>query len=303
MLLDHPRRRLLLWSGGRTRSLSQKQVLTDAFALHLKVGEALVFQIPEGRYGAVLLLSGIPGLCSDDLKLADRFREEISVVFERVALVKLTREAAENQTRLSLARDLHDSVVQFLAGMGFRLENLRRTINHDENLHQEIDALKLELIQEQRDLRQTLELLRGGKGPRRISNVSEALQVLTDRAGRQWGVTCSYTSYPPKIEVPAQVEHHVLQLVREAIANAVRHGRAKAISIALRNSGSRLLLEIGDDGTGFPMKAEVELPSGEQKLGPWSLHERVQELGGDLMLISSGKGSRISISLPIGEAA
>jgi glucose-6-phosphate-specific signal transduction histidine kinase len=47
------------------------------------------------------------------------------------------------------------------------------------------------------------------------------------------------------------------------------------------------------------MKKEVELPSGAQKLAPWSLHERVQELGGDLMLVSGGKGSRISISLPM----
>jgi signal transduction histidine kinase len=299
MLLDHLRRRVLLWSGGRRRMLSDRQVVAADLAGQLGLRQALVIPVPEQQYGAVFFVSGIPGLCSDDLRLAAHLRDEVSSIFERVTLMKVTDEAAASRTRLSLARDLHDSIVQFLAGLGFRLENLRRAIEEGRDVNGEIDSLKAELIREQRDLRKTLEVLRGGRGPNRVSNLSESLRVLTESAARQWGVTCAFTTAPSKIEVRAEVEHHVLQLLREAFANAVRHGRADAISVALRKPGHELLLEIGDNGSGFPMGTEDEIPSSARKMRPWSLHERVQELGGDLMLVTGEKGTRVSISLPL----
>ena len=80
------------------------------------------------------------------------------------------------------------------------------------------------------------------------------------------------------------------QLIREAVANAVRHARAKAITVQLSAENGDLRLDIGNDGSG-----NARLKQGS----PWSLRERVDEANGTLMLASRESGTNVSITLPL----
>jgi signal transduction histidine kinase len=80
------------------------------------------------------------------------------------------------------------------------------------------------------------------------------------------------------------------QLVREAVANAVRHAHAKSVQVQLSVEEFDLRLDISNDG-GW---------GGQLRKGsPWSLRERVDEANGTLILATRDTGTSVSITLPI----
>ncbi len=100
--------------------------------------------------------------------------------------------------------------------------------------------------------------------------------------------------------MPSHIDRHVGQLVREAAANAVRHGRARKVSTRLARANGHLELEISDDGSGFPVSGDFdddELHA--RRIGPLSLRERVHNLGGRLRLRSCPSGATLNITLPL----
>jgi len=86
-------------------------------------------------------------------------------------------------------------------------------------------------------------------------------------------------------------------MLREAVANAVRHGGAKRIDIGLAVSKDQLRLSVADNGSGFPTS------NNEGAAEPWSLKERVERARGSLRLVSKPGSTNILISLPLAGAA
>jgi signal transduction histidine kinase len=85
--------------------------------------------------------------------------------------------------------------------------------------------------------------------------------------------------------------HEIEQLLREAIANAVRHGQAAAIDVELRNGHDTLTLRVCDNGRGFAPDAPQHAPR--------SISERVRALGGSLTVDTGDKGTQLLITLPV----
>jgi len=79
--------------------------------------------------------------------------------------------------------------------------------------------------------------------------------------------------------------------VREAVANAVRHGRARRIRVSLEENEDALLVTIADDGAGFADVVTVRRPR--------SISERVAQLGGKLELETGVEGTTLHLSLPL----
>ena len=80
------------------------------------------------------------------------------------------------------------------------------------------------------------------------------------------------------------------QLLREAVANAVRHGQATRVEVGLKDGGGDLKMTIEDDGRGFP--------EGDPETRPWSINERVDKLAGRLSVATGPGGTRLEIVLP-----
>jgi signal transduction histidine kinase len=94
--------------------------------------------------------------------------------------------------------------------------------------------------------------------------------------------------------IPSRLHLDAQQLMREAVANAVRHADAKSVQIKLAAEADELTLKFINDGAAYPT-------SGERLEMPMSLKERVEEAGGEFD-IARGMGiTKLSISLPIGE--
>jgi signal transduction histidine kinase len=83
------------------------------------------------------------------------------------------------------------------------------------------------------------------------------------------------------------------QLLREAVANAVRHGGADRIDVGIGVEADRLELSVSDNGSGFSGA------NGEDAAQPWSLKERVERAHGSIRLVSTPGSTNVLISLPL----
>ncbi|MGI8932273.1 MAG: sensor histidine kinase [Sphingomicrobium sp.] len=262
-----------------------------ALALALRDGIAIPVHSDTGE--GVLFLDDVPDLSTDHIDLGEQIATDIAAHFQRHALLEAAEEAAEARSRLTLARDLHDSVVQFLAGAAFRLEAMKRSESSGRDIKPELNELKQLMLLEQGELRTFITALRGGPLVA-LSDLASDLKTLADRLSRQWDILCDFSARPADLMIPTRLHQDAHQLVREAVANAVRHAGANSVSIALSAAPHEMRLEFTNDGARYPRTDEgLEMPQ--------SLCERVDQAGGALE-ISRGMGvTKVSISLPLGE--
>jgi signal transduction histidine kinase len=93
------------------------------------------------------------------------------------------------------------------------------------------------------------------------------------------------------------MEHHLLRMGQEAIANAVRHAQASRIEVRVRYDEREVVLEVKDDGRGFDPSEALATAAGH--FGLLGLRERANKLQGRLRIESkSGAGTLISVTVP-----
>ena len=87
-----------------------------------------------------------------------------------------------------------------------------------------------------------------------------------------------------------------LEVGQEAVANAVKHGRARHVFIELRYAPASVCLTVSDDGQGFA--ADQASPAGH--FGLLDMRERAQSMGSQLIVQSEpGRGTRIDVEVPL----
>lgn len=276
----------------RFSAASEKLDLAEAHKLGLE--EGLIAEVRTGTLQGWLVLSQIPDMSTDYIDLGGEIGRAIGSILDRHALFTAIETGAAARTRLTLARDVHDSVVQFLAGTAIRLEAIKRAAKSGAEVEGDLDELKRLLVEEQSELRSFVNALRRD----RVVELDDALaelRVVAERLSQQWSVECRVCASGETAAIPIRLQLDLQHLLREAVANAVRHGGAKRIDVALEVQDDQLQLEVLDNGSGFaPDEPVVE---------PWSLKERVERAHGSLRLVSAPGATNISISLPLGAAA
>ena len=272
----------------RPRFFSAERALGRDIGDRMGITDGVALPIRSDPGDGLLVLGGIDQLCTDFIEFGDSITAAVSAHIQRHALLAAIKEGVGARARLSLARDLHDGIVQFLAGATFRIEAIKRSINIGERPARELQELKELLLQEQQELRSAIGALRSDRIS--LPNLAGDLKTLCERLSRQWDVNCEFSSEVPDMAAPMRLHLDTHQLVKEAVANAVRHGGAKAITVQLTAENGDLRLDIGNDGSGNPRLKEGS---------PWSLRERVDEANGTLMLATRESGTNVSITLPL----
>jgi two-component system NarL family sensor kinase len=98
------------------------------------------------------------------------------------------------------------------------------------------------------------------------------------------------------------VEELVYRTVQEALANARKHARPKAITVRLeeQDGAAGLVGEVSDDGRGFDPVTIQRRSDAALHLGIESMVERIRAAGGDVDVTSApGMGTRVSFSVPL----
>lgn len=294
-LYDLPKGRAL-WRD-RDRNLvafDPRERISPAAMAMLGLQEGLAIPLRSDSGDGMICLEEVRGLSTDHLDAAIQAGVAATAQIQRHRLFRTAEENAEARSRLILARDLHDSVVQFLAGAAFRLEAMKRSNSAGRDVDADLNELKQLMLQEQRELRSFITSLRSGPLTA-FNDLAKDLQGLATHLSRQWDVRCEFMAKPAELMIPTRVMLDAHQLMREAVANAVRHAAATSVTVEAEARGEELRLEFINDGAEFKVRGgRLEMPA--------SLKDRVEQAGGMLDLARGMGVTKLSISLPIGEA-
>ena len=280
---------------GRFQFDSAAAVMDLDAALPLGLAEGLAIEVRTGTCQGWLILSDIADLSVDFIDLGRELGRAAGSIIDRQALLEAIENGAAARTRLSLARDVHDSIVQFLASAAFRVEAIKRAATSGAVINAELEELKRLLVEEQAEIRGFLLALRSERELGFADAVAE-LRALAERLSQQWSVDCHVSTDSDQGSIPIRLQLDLQQMLREAVANAVRHGHADRVDVDLAVENNRLHVRVEDNGAGFP---DGEGAAAE----PWSLKERVERAHGSLRLVSQPGSTNILIDLPLTGAA
>jgi signal transduction histidine kinase len=293
VLFDLKRDRTLTDPGeGWYRFSPATKILNRSILREIGASEGLLAEISSGTRQGWLVLWKVSDLSVDFLELGQELARVVAALLERYALISAIEQGAAARTRLSLARDVHDSVVQFLAGASFRVEAIMRGARAGRQVESDLTELKRLLIEEQGEIRTFISALRRDR-ELELTEAVEDLKTVARRLAQQWSIDCNVDASNDDASIPIRLQLELQQLLREAVANAVRHGGASRIDVDVGVADDQLRLHVKDNGSGFGPS------NGASPVEPWSLRERVDRAQGSLSLYSEPGCTNLLITLPL----
>jgi signal transduction histidine kinase len=197
--------------------------------------------------------------------------------------------------RSRVARELHDTLEQGLAGISLQLEAVAGSLDTSpQTARQSIDVARQMLRYSQEEARRSVMDLRSQALERR--DLVGALADLAFQMTRGTNTTAEVKVEGPLLRLDASDEHHLLRIGLEALANALKHSHARHIAITLRFRPEETELVVQDDGCGLVNGAGNSTGGHFGLLG---MRERVDKLGGILDLGGEpGVGTRLHVTVP-----
>jgi signal transduction histidine kinase len=231
-----------------------------------------------------------------DRELIELLAAHAAIAITNARLYERSRELSILSERNRLALELHDVVAQTLFSLNLAAESSATLLQRDP----EAAGVQLERVRElAREALAELRSLILGLRPVDLERdgLAGALGKEVDMIRRLHGVDVESdleSAGQAVVETDGRAAD-VLRIAQEALHNAVRHSRARNVTVRLRDGGRALRLEVVDDGVGFD-PADPELRS--HHLGLTSMEERARELGGRLV-VSSAPGAGTTVSLEV----
>lgn len=198
--------------------------------------------------------------------------------------------------RTRVARELHDTVEQGLAGIALQLEAVAGSFQTaPEAARQSLDVARQMLRYSLEETRRSVMDLRSqALESRDLAGALESLarqMTVNTRAEAHVRVTGS------RHRLDAAEEHHLLRIGLEALTNALKHGAATRIDIELRFAPDATKLIVSDNGQGIEADTRT---SGGAHFGLQGVRERVDKLGGLLDIETApGAGTTLAVMVPV----
>ena len=229
-------------------------------------------------------------LSVSEVRLADRriFTGFVRDITGRKQLEKEILEVGERERR-RIGHDLHDGLCQHLAG----IELMSQVLEQKLGKRSKTAATKVgEIAKNVRDaISQTRSLARG-LSPVTLESegLVSALKKLALDTEKIFKVACRFD-----LSEPVPVKDHVVatnlfRIAQEAVSNAIKHGRAKRISIGLENLHGGIVLRVSDNGAGFRAKSFRE-----DGMGLRIMQSRAGMAGGTLAIERNGNGGVVVV--------
>jgi two-component system, NarL family, sensor kinase len=193
----------------------------------------------------------------------------------------------QEQTLKTISQEIHDNIGQVLSLAKLNLGTLQ--YGEDEKLN-DTKNLVSKAINDLRDLSRSLH---GDKIAELglQSAIENELKILQNTG--QYNTALQITGEPYKLE--PQKEMVLFRIVQEAIHNAVKHARAKNITVQLNYQAAAFVLLITDDGIGFNA---ADLQAAQTGIGLKSMQNRAALIGGQFTITAAnGNGTAIKVEL------
>ena len=200
--------------------------------------------------------------------------------------------------RNRLAREMHDTLIQGCVSVSALLEAHSSLGPAEADAQQDLlNCARTQLRTTINEAREAVWDLRQKSPP--AEDLSTLLHRMTEQASQEFAVNveCHISGEP--FELEQATTHEMLMVVREAIYNAVRHGRSSKVQVEVHFDTGRCNVNIRDDGTGFDPESVSSLPAGHY--GLVGMKERIARVGGKLTLNSRpGGGAEVTFHIPRG---
>ncbi len=284
-------RELLEKVHSRNTTVSNFEVEHDFLAIGRKsmMLQGRQFRSPKG--GAPLILLSI----QDE---TERRAAEVAAARSGVMSTRLMH--VQDEERRRVARELHDSTAQSLAGLMMNMNSLSRMLHKSDPKILATLAESRSLADESiREIRTISYLLH----PPLLEDagLASAMRWFADGFGSRSGIAVKLVL---PAELPRLVGHLELALFRiaqEALTNVHHHSGSKSARVQISGTSSKIILTVSDRGKGLP--SDVWKPDGgiskSAGVGIASMRERARQLGGTLEFDSSSGGTTLRAVLPL----
>jgi signal transduction histidine kinase len=249
-------------------------------AMMLRERHAAIPLVANDEMIAVLVIDTLQDLeSSAALDLRSRLGRH-AVQLQAALLFGRVRDTAMNQERQRIAREVHDGVAQDVASLGYLVDNLA-TSSADPVQREQIGVLRGELTRVVTELRHSIFDLRheiaAGAG------LGESLSAYANQVSATSPMTVHVTLDEKGPRLPADVEHELLRIAQEAMANARKHSGAANLWLRCTVRSPYAEIEVGDDGT------SQHTPKADSQ-GMKIMRERSRAIGAQLVVVEPAEG-------------
>ncbi|MES9945383.1 MAG: ATP-binding protein [Candidatus Thiodiazotropha sp.] len=233
-------------------------------------------------------------------RLLETVASHIALAINVAQQVTQSRKLSLMEERSVIARELHDSIAQSLSYLKIQVAKLEKSIN-DEREKKEIllvsAALRSALNGAYRQLRELLTTFRLRVTDANLGKlISDTVEEFTNRSG----ITIEYTNHIGNCQFTPNAEIHIIQIIREALSNVIRHANATRAQVVLEcDQTGRVNVSIEDDGIGINDEGDMM-----QHYGLPIMKERAEWLGGRLTIYEPASGgTRIELIFNLTDAS
>jgi signal transduction histidine kinase len=204
----------------------------------------------------------------------------------------------QDSERRRIARELHDSVGQYLAGLKINLHQLESSkisaAPDDSRILSEALDLADQAITEVRTMSHLLH-------PPLLDELGleSAARWYVEGFAKRSGLKAELTVGDIRGRLAKETELALFRVLQETLTNVHRHAEARSVAIELSLAGEQAVLAVRDDGKGIPSDVLHKFRSGlAAGIGLAGMRERVAELGGQLRVDSTSGGAIVCATLP-----
>jgi signal transduction histidine kinase len=275
----------------RFTSENHAQGLTHKLQSNININKRLCGQLqvfyPEDK----------PFLLPEEQRLIDAVAGDLEKWLEGKRLEQTLVSLAEEHQR-TIGRELHDSLGQQIAAIGYQAEVLEQDMLASGSPGAAQVAASI-AKQAQGAVAQCKEIARGLL-PFELEThgLITALQALAHRVADTYGINCEFVCKNDVSINDSNIALNLYRITQEATSNAIRHGDAHHIVISLASGKGVIFLSISDDGGGI---SGIDTEHGSTGMGIRIMHYRARQLGATLEILPSPEGGtevRLEMRMP-----
>ncbi|MER7560191.1 sensor histidine kinase [Nocardioides sp. NPDC126508] len=211
-------------------------------------------------------------------------------------LLAQSRQTGVRDERERLAREIHDTIAQSLAGVVAQLQAAQGSADAEDvrrRVARSTEMARTALVEARRSVQDLT--------PAELADAGlvDALSGLVSTWESDHGATVSFTVVGETRALHTEVEATLLRIAQEALANVAKHSGASRVGVTLTfddvAEGPEVTLDVRDDGAGF----EPGLPRKDTSFGLGVMRDRAERLAGTFTLESApGSGTAVSARIP-----
>lgn len=289
---------------GKTQrySMEKRYIRKDGSLVWVNLTASLLRNAEEKPLYFISVIEDISARKQMEEALARSYNELESQVAQRTSALRMLSNRLmqlQDEERRRIARELHDSVGQYLTAIAINLDLMSRPEGQNRAaLVAESRQLLNHSLSEIRTLSHLLH-------PPLLdeTGLASAAQWYVEGFAQRSGIAVE-VDLPQLDRLPTNIEMMLFRVLQESLNNIHRHSESTRAQVRIRLEGERVILEVRDFGHGIQAeRLERFRKSGTGVgVGLAGIRERVSELGGELQILSDPGGTLVKVSVPVPRA-